>query len=319
MLFLSSFYSYHSKSAHKIFSRWLHNYNNREGKAIKGIILAGGAGTRLYPCTISTSKQLLAVYDKPMVYYPLATLMFAGIKEVMIISTPEDTPKFEDILGDGRRLGMSFSYRVQDKPEGIAQAFIIAAKFIGPDPCCLILGDNLFYGHGLPDLLMKTGHLEKGAIIFGYRVKDPQRYGVVEFDNNGKVLSVTEKPELPKSNYAVPGLYFYDNNVVQIAKNLKPSARGELEITDVNAAYLAEGLLKVELLGRGTAWLDTGTPDSLLEAAAFVATIERRQGLKIACIEEIAYHMGYIDRKKLQALLNTMPNSTYKDYLAKLL
>jgi len=253
-----------------------------------------------------------------MIYYPLATLMFAGIKEVMIISTPEDTPKFEDILGDGRRLGMSFSYRVQDQPEGIAQAFIIAAEFIGIDPCCLILGDNLFYGHGLPDLLKRAGQLDEGAIVFGYRVKDPQRYGVVEFDGNGKALSITEKPEQPKSNYAVPGLYFYDNNVVQIAKNLKPSARGELEITDVNQAYLNEGLLKVELLGRGTAWLDTGTPDSLLEAAAFVATIERRQGLKIACIEEVAYRMGYIDQTALDNLVCAMPDGVYKDYLKNL-
>jgi len=244
--------------------------------------------------------------------------MFAGIKEVMIISTPEDTPKFEDILGDGRRLGMSFSYRVQDQPQGIAQAFIIAADFIGPDPCCLILGDNLFYGHGLPELLIKAGHLEKGAIIFGYRVKDPERYGVVEFDHNGTVLSITEKPKQPKSSYAVPGLYFYDHRVVQIAKNLKPSARGELEITDVNAAYLAEGLLKVELLGRGTAWLDTGTPDSLLEAAGFVATIERRQGLKMACLEEVAYRMGYIDRTQLDSLIAAMPSSDYKEYLMNL-
>ena len=286
---------------------------------MKGIILAGGAGTRLYPCTISTSKQLLSVYDKPMIYYPLATLMFAGIKDILIISTPEDTPKFEAILDDGARLGMSFTYRVQEKPEGIAQAFIIAEEFIGADHCCLILGDNLFYGHGLPGLLHRAGQLTKGAIVFGYQVKDPERYGVVEFDDNGTVLSIAEKPKQPKSNYAVPGLYFYDNDVVNIAKNMQPSARGELEITDVNEAYLQKGLLKVELLGRGTAWLDTGTPDSLLEAAAFVATIERRQGLKIACIEEVAYRMGYVDQKGLQHLVETMPNSIYRDYLFNLL
>jgi len=254
-----------------------------------------------------------------MIYYPLATLMFAGIKDILIISTPEDTPKFEVILGNGRRLGMSFSYKVQIKPEGIAQAFIIGEEFIESDSCCLILGDNLFYGHGLPEMLRKAGRLTEGAIIFGYRVKDPERYGVVEFDDEGKVLSIEEKPHQPQSLYAVPGLYFYDHNVVEIAKNLKPSARGELEITAVNKAYLAKGLLKVELLGRGTTWLDTGTPDSLLEAAAFVATIERRQGLKISCIEEVAYRMGYIDRAGLQDLINAMPCSTYKDYLGNLL
>ena len=254
-----------------------------------------------------------------MIYYPLATLMFAGIRDVLIISTPEDTPKFEAILGNGQRLGMSFSYRIQEKPEGIAQAFIIGAEFIGLEPCCLILGDNLFYGHGLPELLSNAGRLTEGALVFGYRVKDPERYGVVDFDDQGNALSIEEKPLRPKSHYAVPGLYFYDHQVVEIARGLKPSGRGELEITDLNQAYLDQGRLKVELLGRGTAWLDTGTPDSLLEAAAFVATIERRQGLKVACIEEVAYRMGYIDRSGLQNLINSMPNSTYKNYLEGLL
>ena len=285
---------------------------------MKGIILAGGAGTRLYPCTISTSKQLLSVYDKPMIYYPLSTLMFAGIKEVLVISTPEDTPRIKAILGDGARLGMRFSYAVQPKPEGIAQAFIIAENFIGSDPCCLVLGDNLFYGHSLTDLLKKAGSLESGALIFGYQVSDPERYGVVEFAPDGTALSIEEKPRQPKSNYAVPGLYFYDSDVVEIARNLKPSARGELEITAVNEAYLRQGRLKVSLLGRGTAWLDTGTPESLLEASSFVATIERRQGLKIACIEEVAYRMGFIDRKGLDELTEVLPNSTYKEYLEKL-
>lgn len=285
---------------------------------MKGIILAGGAGTRLYPSTAVTSKQLLPIYDKPMVYYPLSTLMFAGIREVLIISTPEDTPKYEAILGDGKRLGMKFSYKVQERPEGIAQAFIIAEEFIGLDNVCLILGDNVFYGHGLPEIIKRAGALIEGAVVFGYPVHDPQRYGVVEFDENGKVLSIEEKPRQPKSNYAVPGLYFYDNEVVEIAKNLKPSARGELEITAVNDAYLKKGKLKVELLGRGIAWLDTGTPDSLLEAAHFVATIERRQGLKIACIEEIAYRMGYINKQELQELIAVLPKSIYRDYLEKL-
>ena len=285
---------------------------------MKGIILAGGAGTRLYPSTLAASKQLLPVYDKPLIYYPLSTLMLAGIKEIMIISTPEDTPKFTDILKDGSRLGMKLSYKVQEKPEGIAQAFIIAEHFINSEKCCLILGDNLFYGHGLPEKLKRAGMLDEGAVIFGYPVKDPERYGVVEFKNNGTVLSIEEKPALPKSNYAVPGLYFYDKEVTSIAKNLNPSARGELEITAVNEAYRKKGILRVELLGRGTAWLDTGTPDSLLEAAGFVATIERRQGLKIACIEEIAFRMGYINHKELQEIVVTMPKSSYRDYLEKI-
>ncbi|WP_028308163.1 glucose-1-phosphate thymidylyltransferase RfbA [Desulfitibacter alkalitolerans] len=285
---------------------------------MKGIILAGGSGSRLKPCTIAITKQLLPVYDKPMIYYPLSTLMFAGIKDVLIISTPEDTPKYKEVLGDGSRLGMNFSYEVQEKPEGIAQAFIIGEKFIGNDNVCLILGDNVFYGHGLTNTLRKAGDLNDGAIVFGYWVKDPERYGVVDFDEAGKVLSIEEKPRNPKSNYAVPGLYFYDNQVVEISKNLKPSARGELEITDVNIEYLKKGKLSVELLGRGTAWLDTGTPESLLDAANFIATIEKRQGLKIACIEEIAYRMGFIDKSQLKAIISSMCNCYYKDYLINL-
>lgn len=285
---------------------------------MKGIILAGGAGTRLYPTTSVTSKQLLPVYDKPMIYYPLSTLMFAGIREIMVISTPADTPRFESILGNGRALGLNITYAVQEKPEGIAQAFLIAASFIGTDKVCLILGDNLFYGHGLPERIKKAGNLESGAVIFGYQVHDPERYGVVEFDQDGTVLSIEEKPAKPKSNYAVPGLYFYDQNVVAITRSIKPSARGELEITAVNEAYLKQGKLKVELLGRGTAWLDTGTPESLLEAASFVATIEKRQGLKIACIEEVAYRMGFIDHQGLETIIESLPKSYYKDYLCKL-
>ena len=285
---------------------------------MKGIILAGGAGSRLKPCTIPVTKQLLPIYDKPMIYYPLSTLMLAGIKNILIISTPQDTPRYKEVLGDGSALGMDFSYKVQERPEGIAQAFIVGEDFIGDDNVCLILGDNLFYGHGLSEILRKTGELTDGAVVFGYWVKDPERYGVVNFDETGKVLGIEEKPETPKSNYAVPGLYFYDNQVVEISKNLKPSARGEFEITDVNMEYLKKGSLRVELLGRGTAWLDTGTPESLLDAANFIAAIEKRQGLKIACIEEIAYRMGFIDRKQLKSVIDNMNNCYYKDYLVDL-
>lgn len=285
---------------------------------MKGIILAGGTGTRLFPSTVVTSKQLLPVYDKPMIYYPLSTLMFAGIKDILIISTPADTPRLEASLGDGKNLGMNFTYLIQKKPDGVAQAFTIAEDYIGSCSTCLILGDNIFYGQGLPDIMKRAGTLASGAVIFGYPVNDPRQYGVVDIDKAGNVLSIKEKPEKPKTNYAVPGLYFYDNEVIKIAKNLKPSARGELEITAVNTAYLEQGKLKVELFGRGIAWLDTGTPDSLLEASSFVATIERRQGLKIACIEEIAFRMNFIDQQGLGDIINVMPNSAYKDYLKKI-
>lgn len=286
---------------------------------MKGIILAGGAGTRLYPSTSVISKQLLPVYDKPMIYYPLSTLMLAGIREVLIISTREDIPKYQAILESGEKIGMRFSYRIQERPEGIAQAFIIGEDFIGDESVCLILGDNVFYGHGLPQILKQAGKIQDGAIVFGYWVKDPERYGVIEFDQEGKALSIEEKPQKPKSNYAVPGIYFYDQQVVQIAKNLKPSARGELEITDLNMVYLRQGTLKVQLIGRGTAWLDTGTPESLLDASNFIATIEKRQGLKIACIEEIAYRMGYINEEELGALVDSLPKSYYREYLMQLI
>lgn len=282
---------------------------------MKGIILAGGAGSRLYPCTITSCKQLLPVYDKPMIYYPLSVLMFAGIKDVLIISTPLDTPLFESILGDGKRLGINLSYEIQHKPEGIAQAFIVGEEFIGSDHVCLILGDNLFYGHGLPEILKKAGGLKEGAVIFGYWVKDPERYGVIEFNDYGAALDIEEKPKKPKSNYVVPGLYFYDNSVVGISKNLEPSTRGELEITDVNLKYLQRGQLKVEIMGRGFAWLDTGTPESLLDASNFIATIEKRQGLKISCIEEVAYRMGFINQGMLKKNIDELPISHYRDYL----
>ena len=286
---------------------------------MKGIILAGGSGSRLNPLTKVTSKQLIPVYDKPMIYYPLSTLMLAGIKDILIISTPQDLPKFRELFGDGRDVGLNFSYKEQPKPEGIAQAFIIGEEFIGEDSVCLILGDNIFYGHSLSMTLQKMAGIKEGACIFGYWVSDPQRYGVVEFNNNYEVLSIEEKPKVPKSNYAVPGLYFYDNKVVDIAKNLKPSARGELEITDVNLTYLKKRNLKVELLGRGYAWLDTGTPDSLLDASNYIATMERRQGLKIGCIEEVAFRMGYIDKNQFQEVIDRLPKNEYRKYLEMIL
>jgi glucose-1-phosphate thymidylyltransferase len=284
---------------------------------MKGIILAGGHGTRLYPLTRVVCKQLLPVYDKPMIYYPLSTLMLAGIKDVLIISTPEDTPRFEALLGDGKDLGMNLQYKVQDNPNGLAQAFVLGKKFIGKDSVCLVLGDNIFYGHGLTGMLQETAKISSGATVFGYYVNDPERYGVVDFDPSGKVLSIEEKPSSPKSNYAVVGLYFYDNDVVSIAEDIKPSARGEYEITDVNKEYLKRGTLTVKNLGRGYAWLDTGTHDSLAEATSFVKAIEERQGLKIACIEEIAFRMNFITRNQFLELAETLKASTYGSYLKR--
>jgi glucose-1-phosphate thymidylyltransferase len=284
----------------------------------KGIILAGGSGTRLWPTTRVVCKQLVPVYDKPMIYYPLSTLMLSGIREILIISTPADTPRFEDLLGDGSQLGLRISYAVQPKPEGLAQAFIIGADFIGNDDVALILGDNLFFGHGLSDQLQRVAASGHGATIFAYHVKDPERYGVVDFDASGKARSIEEKPENPKSSYAVVGLYFYDKSVVDIARNLEPSPRGELEITDVNKAYLEKGLLDVEELGRGNAWLDTGTHEALLAAANFVAVVEARQGLKIGSPEETAFRMGYIDSGSLLSLAKRMGSSTYGEYLRSL-
>ena len=288
---------------------------------MKGIILAGGSGTRLYPITKGTSKQLLAIYDKPMIYYPLSILMLSGITEVLIISTPQDLPNFKKLLGDGKAIGMQFEYIEQPSPDGLAQAFILGEKFIGDDDVCLILGDNIFYGAGIEKRLndaVKTVQEDKKATIFGYYVQDPERYGVAEFDAHKNVLSIEEKPDNPKSNYAVVGLYFYPNSVVEIAKNIKPSKRGELEITTVNQTYLERQNLKLELLGRGYAWLDTGTQDSLLEASNFIQTIEKRQGLKIACIEEIAYQMGYITKEQLLLLAEEYKNNSYGQYLLKL-
>jgi glucose-1-phosphate thymidylyltransferase len=288
---------------------------------MKGIILAGGAGTRLYPSTKVICKQLLPVYDKPMIYYPLSVLMLAGIREILIISTPEDTPKFEALFGNGSQYGLKLSYKVQPKPEGLAQAFVIGEDFIGKDSVCLILGDNIFYGHGLTEMLQSSvGKVESnaGGVVFGYYVNDPQRYGVVEFDDKGNVISIEEKPEKPKSNYAVVGLYFYDNDVIEIAKNVKPSWRGELEITSVNQEYLKRQKLSVELMGRGFAWLDTGTHNSMLEASNFIKIIEERQGLKVGCIEEIAYKNGWIDKTQLKKLAEPLLKSGYGEYLVKL-
>jgi len=285
---------------------------------VKGIILAGGKATRLYPVTKGVCKQLLPVYDKPMIYYPLSVLMLAGIREILVISTPKDTPRFKDLLGDGKDLGISLSYAVQQEPKGIAQSFIIADKFIGRDNVCLILGDNIFYGGNLVELLKEASTLKEGAVTFGYYIKNPQHYGVIEVDDKRNVVSIEEKPENPKSNYAVCGLYFYDNNVTQIAKTLKPSKRGELEITDVNNEYLKKGKLKVKLLGRGYAWLDTGTCDSLIDASIFIKTVEERQGLKIGCIEEVAYRMKYIDARQLRKLADSI-NTNYGEYLRGIL
>jgi glucose-1-phosphate thymidylyltransferase len=285
---------------------------------MKGIILAGGSGTRLHPITIAISKQMLPVYDKPMIYYPLSVLMLAGIKEILVISTPRDLPGFRNLLGDGKSLGMKFTYKEQPSPDGLAQAFIIGEEFIGNDPVCMILGDNIFYGHGFGDALLHTAELKKGACVFGYYVNDPERYGVVEFDKNKKVISIEEKPAKPKSNYAVTGLYFYDNSVVSKAKALKPSPRGELEITDLNRVYLEEGTLEIKLMGRGMAWLDTGTYESLLQASNFIATLEQRQGLKASCIEEIAYKRGFINKKQLLDIAEPLKKSQYGQYLIRI-
>jgi len=285
---------------------------------MKGIILAGGSGSRLYPLTLGVSKQMLPVYDKPMIYYPLSVLMTAGIREILVISTPDDLPIFRRILGDGSHLGLSFSYAEQPLPEGLAQAFIIGKSFIGQDPVCLMLGDNIFYGPGLSKILRRAVQLTQGGLIFGYMVRDPERYGVVEFDSEGKVTGIVEKPKNPKSQYAVPGLYFYDNDVVDIARGLKPSYRGELEITDVNLAYLKRNDLRVELLGRGFAWLDTGTHEALQQAASYVQAIQERQGLKVACLEEIAFRLGYIDSEQLENLASKYLKNDYGQYLMEI-
>lgn len=285
---------------------------------MRGIILAGGSGTRLYPLTKVVSKQLMPIYDKPMIFYPMSTLMLAGIKDILIISTPSDTARFEQLFGDGTELGLNITYKVQKNPDGLAQAFIIGEEFIGEESVCLILGDNIYYGSGLSKLLQRSASKENGATVFGYHVHDPERFGVVEFDENMKAVSIEEKPSNPKSNYAVTGLYFYDNDVVKIAKGIKPSPRGELEITDINKAYLEKGKLDVEIMGRGFAWLDTGTHESLLEASTFIETIEKRQNLKVACLEEIAFRMGYITREQLIELAQPLKKNGYGQYMLRL-
>ncbi len=285
---------------------------------MKGIILAGGSGTRLYPITRALSKQLIPIYDKPMIYYPMSVLMLAGIQDIMIISTPTDTPRFKELFGNGNDLGLNIEYAVQEQPNGLAEAFVIGAGFIGDDSVCLILGDNIYYGGGLSEMLQRAAQKETGATVFGYHVNDPERFGVVDFDENMHAKSIVEKPEHPASNYAVTGLYFYDNQVVDIAKNIKPSPRGELEITDINKAYLEKGQLDVELMGRGFAWLDTGTHDSLQEASSFIATVQKRQNLKVACLEEIAYRMNYIDKAKVIELAQPLKKNDYGQYLLRL-